>query len=154
MLRDFLYISETKVDLYFPQIPESFFHRLSKEIGIDLGFFSAGIKHESNKQEKTVVERLLVLDKFLRKKETVGTFAHPKHFVLDDCILFWRVVDSWPSSSLAYFCGRKSDGTEVALGGSSWHLMGGRRPESASVSASEFGYLLGTIENFQGVRNF
>lgn len=149
MLRDFLYISETKVDLYFPQIPKSFLKSLSKEIEVDFGLLKAGVKKEATQSPHTIVEKLLIIEKYLLEQEDLGTFDYPGRFVLDECNLSWRVFDGWPNTSLVYFGGVTSIGVEVGLGGSSWHLTGGIRPDSATLSSSEPGFLLQAMEKSQ-----
>jgi hypothetical protein len=149
MLRNFLYISETKIDLYFPQIPKSFFQSLSKEVEVNFGIFKAGIKGEPTQHPNTNIEKLLIIENYLLEKEDLGSFDFPGQFVLDECNLSWRVFEGWPDTSLVYFSGVTSTGVEVGLGGSSWHLMGGKRPDSARISSSEPGFLLQAIENYQ-----
>jgi hypothetical protein len=146
-MRNFVYVSKEKINLFFPQIPEKFSKSVSKELGLNFGLLKMGIKKKPSEPDANT-KKLLIVEKFLQEND-IGTFAYPGQFVLDKCELSWCTFHGWPETDMVYFCGVTQESIEIGLGGSPWHLFGGKRPNSASVSSSEPGFILKALEKYQ-----
>jgi hypothetical protein len=75
-MKYFIYISDTKVDMLFPQIPDSEKKIISKEFKVDAKLFVASRKTETRSFDDSISRLQAVID-YIDKHETVGTIAHP-----------------------------------------------------------------------------
>ncbi len=66
-IRDYQYISSSKIDAIFAQIPQKWLEGISAKIGVDIGAFSAEISNASP-AEKTHIAKLNALEEFLQSQ--------------------------------------------------------------------------------------
>lgn len=139
MLRYYIYISKTKVDMLYPQIPADFLAAAEAEVRINLGVISTGLKSRSPEAPKELAGRAGVLAEYIRKHEEVGTPDAPKTWFQSAARLKWGVVREY-ASDIALFGGRIGNRT-VALLGSSESILGAA--ETAETQHAPFYYTLG-----------
>jgi len=117
-VRNYVYISETKIDLFYDQIASSDIEKTGAEYGIDVKILKWVGKRETEK----VITRMTKLERvveFIQSSMKVGTVDAPSTY-------FAGVLDMrWGSlfGDMALFVGETSQ-TGVALGGSVKHIIG------------------------------
>ena len=128
-MKFYIYVSDTKVDMLFAQIPRKLSERISAEMTVDLKVISLTLRPET--AAATRYAKLAVLTAYLRKHEHVGSVDEPLRFVDDTLALRWTTV-----GSTAVWCGR-SQNTLVGLTGAKQHLTG-ESPAPGSLDSVSF----------------
>ncbi len=142
-MRYYVYISESKVDMLYSQIPEKLLETVAGKLTIDLKL----IKTEFSEipKEKKIHSKVQIIEKFLSTQNLIGNTKEPKEYFKDTKEMRWGPYDS----GLVYF-GSKSD-VVIGLGGSEKHIIGGSG-DSSPCSHSATPYLVAAL-NEQLVRN-
>ena len=121
MFRDFVYISDAKVDLLLSHIPDGQKKKISEEIGFDLKIIKASFREEHSTNDNRY-NRLLAAEKFLLddKDTRIGSPG--------DLELPWiqgtieaKYVELGPGAVMFV---SKLNNTYVGLGGTSIHMIG------------------------------
>lgn len=144
MLRFYVYISDSKVDMLYGQIPPGLLSRIGAELKIDLKVLSVSIRERPN--DETRFGRLRVVENYLRRNETIGSVSEPAAWFEDRMIMRSSIYRSAPGG-LLYFSGQR-DGTVVALIGSGRHLVGQQpQPPEMHLPFSHLPYLLSYLRD-------
>jgi hypothetical protein len=138
VLKYFVYISKTKVDMLFPQIPPAFLAGAEAELKVNLAVFSAGLTSRNADPPTELAGRVGALAKYIREHEKVGTLDAPGDWVYGTEWLRWGVVKEY-ASDIALFGGRVTDRT-AALLGSRDSILG--NPDTGKASHAPFYYTL------------
>jgi len=139
-LKYFVYISDTKVDMLYGQIPRGLKRRIAAELKIDLHFFSTSIK--SNDAEETRYSKLKVVSEYLEKHAEIGSVDNPAQYFKGTIEMNWGNVGGESVSECVVFFAGKTGKTILGLGGSPWHILGNARPTSPTEINSSGAYLL------------
>lgn len=131
-MRYYIYVSETKVDMLFPQIPSKVLKGLAAELKIDLGVVSTTLRAGGSTDPKSLFAKAELVSKYICSNEPVGTIEAPKRFFTGTHPMKWGVLSDY-ASSLAFF-GGTIDNRHVALIGSRRSLVG-KPPSSADDKA-------------------
>lgn len=138
----YLYISDTKVDMIFSQIPSQVREKISAELKIDLKLLSVTLGSSSaplNRYSKTHF-----VASYLRKAVHVGTIDLPEEYFFGEIPMRWGVL----GNRLVYFQGSNLS-TIVGLGGSKHHIVGEQRaleiPNEKPWSTSTGGAILNQL---------
>jgi hypothetical protein len=129
MLKYYIYISETKVNMLYPQIPAAFLSAAESEVKVSLGVVSTSLKSRGPEQAKELAGRVGVVAGYLRKHEKVGTPAEPQTWFQAEADLRWGVVREY-ASDIAFFGGRVGS-RMLALLGSSESIVGAAQTSEA-----------------------
>lgn len=78
-MKYYVYISDTKVDMLYSQIPKKILDKIAVELGINLGIFSLTAKGKGN-QEETRYEKLKLVVNYIENNMDVGTVDQPKAY--------------------------------------------------------------------------
>ena len=121
-LRSYVYISKTKVDSLYEQIPRKQLKQLAKKLTIDLKIIKAEFGAEE--REDSLVAKTQIVERYLDHE---GVVADVDAAGKDDEIEFFRgrLPLTWSAGrhgGLVYFSGR-TDETVLVLGGSGRHLV-------------------------------
>jgi len=120
-MKFYLYISDTKVDMLLPQIPQDVKRDIATEFKVDLKLFSASRKSEIRNSEDRI-SRLEAVCDFIRQYGDVGDVDQPGEYVQD--VLEMRMLtERLYDPPMVFFCSRTSQ-TLVGIGGSAQHLIG------------------------------
>jgi hypothetical protein len=119
-IKYYLYISDTKVDMLFNQIPQKFFTEYAGEIKIDLKLLGISINKLSSEQSK--YEKILPVLRYLSKQKKIGTISQPSEYFSGCIPMRWGIL----GTKMAYFIGSEEN-TILGLGGSKYHLLGEKR---------------------------
>jgi hypothetical protein len=129
----YVYISDAKVDMLFPQVPHDIQNKVALEFKIDLKLFSASRKSETESENNRIARLEAVVD-FIRQYGNVGTVDEPNDYIEDTLAMAWS--DRVPcAEGMAYFAG-ETDKTLVGLGGSVHHIIGNSASEMYATSSS------------------
>jgi hypothetical protein len=123
-MKYYVYISDTKVDMLYSQIPQNILRKIAAELNINLGIFSLSVKGKEN-EEKTRYEKLKLVVNYIENNMDVGTVDQPKAYFKGSLPMQWRRL----VEGLVYFAGRTSE-TILGLAGSMRHVIGNLGAES------------------------
>jgi hypothetical protein len=121
-MKYYVYISDTKVDMLFPQVPHDIKKKVATEWKMDLKLLSASRRVETEGEDNRIARLETVVD-FIREYGNIGTVDEPAEYISDVMDLQWRPMEYGPRIEAAYFTG-KTESTIVGLGGSLHHLVG------------------------------
>jgi len=124
-VKNYLYISDVKVDLLYEQISSSAVQTTSTEFGVDLKFLKWVGKRETEKHI-TRTAKLERIVEFIRNSKKVGTVDEPSTYFAGEMDMKWGTF----MGAMALYIG-ETEKTAVLLGGSIKHIIG----ESPSGSA-------------------
>lgn len=125
----FVYLSQTKVDMLYPQIPRRLARSLEAEVKANAGFMQATVRGGKTAEPEDPYARVSVVASYLEKHDKVGTVAQPERYISDTATLRYGVVGEY-ASDIAFFGGSVGS-TEIGLIGSSESMVGEvRRDES------------------------
>ncbi len=116
----YIYISDTKVDMLFAQIPQSQLSRLAVELEIDLQLFRTTLKEKERQDEATRYSKLEVVLNYLRKHHRIGAVESSYRYFAGELDMRWG---EFPDTGFVYFTGRNDDAI-LGLGGSLKHVIG------------------------------
>ncbi|WP_338693452.1 SAVMC3_10250 family protein [Streptomyces sp. Q6] len=120
--RNYLYISDSKVDMLLPQVAPGFGRRRTGEIGVNAQVVAFRHTRESAPSDDRV-RRLDAVVRGLEKRGDLGTPDQPQSFFRGRLSMRWGVLASGEDTSLVYF-GGTTGRTVVGLGGSRAHTLG------------------------------
>jgi hypothetical protein len=118
-LKYYIYVSDTKVDMLFAQIPKGVLSSLVGELNINVGFASASLKQGT--EEQTRYSKLEVVRRHIEKSAEVGTVDQPAEYISDVLDVRWGPF--LHEKDLVYFSGMTAKSV-LGLGGSSRHVIG------------------------------
>src|SRR5437588_9616412 len=123
MMKHYIYISDTKVDMLYSQFDTSLLKKIAAELRVDLNFEIAnvGTTIRQNQTEETRYSKIRVLVEYLERAGEVGWIDAPKTYFKGSLLMDWGAVYEYEDA--AYFRG-KTDRTAIGLIGSRHHLIG------------------------------
>ena len=132
----YLYVSETKIDMLYPQILKTILDNIDDESNINTGFGSTLTAIPDS--EKTLYDKLDLVSSYIEKEGTVGTVDSPLQYFKGMLPMRWGSYGRDEKSQLVYFGGITDTGTVLGLGGSMHHVLekerGGSHAQSHSLS--------------------
>jgi hypothetical protein len=135
-LKYFLYVSDTKLDMLFSQIPLKIRQKIAADLHINLGIIKADIRR---KTEPNRYDKLKLVVQYIERNFDVGTIDDPKEYFKGMLPMRWGPISHNGLETLVYF-GGKTDRTVFGLGGSLPHVIGekvgGSVPKGGSLSFS------------------
>jgi hypothetical protein len=133
-MKYYLYISDAKVDMLFPQVPHEIKSKVAHEYKFDVKLFSASRKTETESEENRIA-RLEAVVSFIQEYGKLGTVDHPDDFIADSLAMRWGPYRDDAAKEVVTFEGNTAD-TVVVLGGSSHHVVGNAGQSVATSSSS------------------
>jgi hypothetical protein len=113
--------------MILPNIPLEAQRKISSEIGVDLGFFSAKRSEERGTLDSDV-SRVNAASKYILSAKQVGSLTQPGSWVYDTAEVSYFNFPGEPD--VVFFAGDKGN-TIFALGGSRYHIVGDCRGENS-----------------------
>lgn len=138
MLKYYIYVSETKVEMLYPQLPPAFLKGAESEFKVNLGVVSTSVKGRGPDEAKELTARVAAVSSFLKDHGEVGTVESPKQWIGGNASMQWGCVEEY-ASDIAFFGGRVGR-TMLGLVGSSESLIGA--PKSSAANHEPFYYTL------------
>ncbi len=142
-MKYFQYISRSKVEMLFPQVPHSLREKVSAEIGFNLGVVSGKLGSAADRFEN-VVTQLQTVERYLEGANMIGTVAQPRDWFSGEMLA--KTVGLWTGGGAEFFVGQTA-GTIVALGGSVRNLLGGDVSRGEGPPNSNLAPMLKALED-------
>ena len=133
-MKNYLYVSETKIDILYPQILKTILDNIDDESNINAGISSTLTANPDN--EKTIYDKLDLVCSYLEKEGAVGTVDSSQQYFKGILPMRWDFYGRDEKSQLVYFGGVTDAGTVLGLGGSIHHVLGKERESSPAHSQS------------------
>jgi hypothetical protein len=86
-MKYYIYISDTKVDMLFAQIPRKTLEGLAGELNINFGIFSTTLKQDAAEENR--FSKLEVVRKYIEKHSVVGTIDSPSEYFAGEETMKW-----------------------------------------------------------------
>jgi hypothetical protein len=131
-VKNYVYISDTKIDMFYDQIASSDVEKTGAEYGLDVKILKWVGKRETEK----VITRMTKLERvveFIQRSSKVGTVDAPSTYFAGALNMKWGSL----FGDMALFVGETSQ-TGIVLGGSVKHIIGessGGLPPSSALPA-------------------
>jgi hypothetical protein len=122
-MKYYVYVSDTKLDMLYAQIPQNILKKISADLGINLGFVSLSLKEKKDDfqgQETARYKKLEVVTNYIKKNFPVGSIDSPKEYFEGTIQMRWG---DYMDTGMVYF-GGNTDQTWLGLAGSSYHVIG------------------------------
>ncbi|MEU3742642.1 MULTISPECIES: DUF7019 family protein [unclassified Streptomyces] len=120
-MRYYLYVSGSKLDMLYEQIPPKLLKRIAVEAKVDLKVLSVAL--QSPRAEAGTYDRLDVVETYLEREFDVSWMTEPRPWFRGDLGL--RIAGYGTADRPMFMTGREGD-TVIALIGSAHHLIGQR----------------------------
>lgn len=130
-MKYYLYISDTKVDMLYSQIPKNLRDQLSTELKINLKIISTKLSQKSREENR--FSKLDIVTKYLEDHEEVGSIDLPGPYFSGVLPMSFVLL----AHDAVYFTGQTMYSITV-LGGSRKHVVG-ERTEFSEPSLDQFG---------------
>jgi hypothetical protein len=141
-MKYYIYISETKLDMLYNQIPVNLREKIASELKIDLKVISTTLSEKPS--EKNTLAKLKFVTDYIDKHEEVGTIENSASFFRGKMEMRWSPLYS-RNQNAVLFAGENDithndkDKSVVVLGGSLKHIIGEKEipsPENAPGTSS------------------
>lgn len=137
-IKYYVYISATKVDMLYSQIPPAFLKGAEAELKINLGVISTSLKGRGPEEAKELPARVAAIASYLRDQRKVGPVDSSSEWVEGSTSMRWGCVHEY-ASDIAFF-GGKIGFTTTALLGSSESIIGA--PKTSEANHAPFYYTM------------
>lgn len=121
----YIYISDAKLDMLYPQVPHDLKKKVATKLGIDLKLVTATRQSDSETEENRFTKLQAVVD-YIREHEDVGTIDAPGEFIEDTLSMRsaqWGLPVKPGRGPFVYF-GGCTQSTQVGLWGAMNHVLG------------------------------
>jgi hypothetical protein len=129
VVKYYLYVSDSKVQMLFAQIPQGVVSRLAEELQIDVRQWGGG-RHQLP-EEATRFARAAIVQRFIEQNVRVGSIDEPAEYFRGSLEVRWGEL----GHGLVYFGGETTK-TILGLGGSAYHMIGALGRSALSVSST------------------
>ncbi|MGW7067826.1 DUF7019 family protein [Streptomyces sp. NPDC054855] len=130
-MRYYLYVSGSKLDMLYGQIPPKLLKRLAVEAKVDLKVLSVAV--QSPRADQSAYDRLDLVEAYLERECDVSWMTEPRPWFRGDLGL--RIGGYGTPDRPTFMTGREGD-TVIALIGSAHHLIGQRTAVDTIQAAS------------------
>ncbi len=122
-MKFYVYVSDTKVDMLYGQIPPPIRAGIATELKLDLKLISVNLSKST--PETTRYSKLQLVSTFIENNEEIGTVDNPRTYFREVMSMRWGPLGE--EDAMVYF-GGVTDQTIVGLGGSLKHVIGAPGP--------------------------
>src|SRR5690349_15857144 len=142
-MKYYKYISDTKVDMFYSQIPQGIKSKIATELKIDLKVLGTGLSttFKDKPQDDTRYSKLQIVLDYLGNNRNIGTVDDPQIYFFGNMSMYWHKFGD------AVWFGGWTDNTICLLGGGAYHLIGSNHPRGDNISINAVGRL---VEIMQG----
>jgi serine/threonine protein kinase len=117
VVKYYLYVSDSKVQMLFPQIPRGVVSQLAEELQIDIQQWGSG--RDQLPEEATRFAKAAIVKRFIEQNASVGSIDEPAEYFRGMLDVRWGEL----GHGLVYFGGETAK-TIFGLGGSVHHMIG------------------------------
>jgi hypothetical protein len=119
--RHYLYVSDTKLDMLFEQIPAKLRSRLAAELKVNVKVVSVALTTAATSE--TRMSKLALVERYLEQHRQVGQLDDGAPYFRGMMRMHWGTLEGAGDSRISFFLGRTRNAT-VALAGSRKHVVG------------------------------
>jgi hypothetical protein len=128
-MKYYIYISDTKVDMLYPQIPKPVLKKIASNLSIDLKLFGAevSVASKSSPSDETRYAKVRIVSEYIEKNLDVGSVDAPSTYFKGNLPMRWGPVHEGPGAGLytgAVYFGGYTNRTVIGIGGSGINLIG------------------------------
>ena len=124
----FVYVSDSKLEMLYEQIPWAQRESICIKLGIDFGIKKANFSTTNYKNTQT--EKLKIVEEFIKRK--IGTIYFPKTYFYGELNMVWGAYYDY--ENFVYF-GGSQDGIQVGLGGTMTSCIGMHGKQNEEVTS-------------------
>lgn len=136
------YISASKVEMLFPQVPHALREKISAEIGFNVGLVAGKVGSEVARSDD-IVTRLKVVEQYLVDSRELGTVKALREWFTGEMTA--QTMGLRSHGGPVFFVGKVA-GVVVALGGSPQNMIGGQDLAPGLTPFSHLATLLRALE--------
>lgn len=118
-LKYYYYVSESKVEMLYSQIPKSIISQLESELKINLPLI--GVSFSKKQLNDSLYTRLQVVVEYIQRNMEIGSIRSPGEYFKGSAFMRWAQIHQG-----VIFFGGKINKINIGLGGSSKNLLGQR----------------------------
>lgn len=147
-MKYYTYVSDSKIDMLYSQLPSKEARRISTELELNFGI----VKASASKPEldSDLYSKLKVVVSYLKQKGLIGTVSKPKDYFAHKMKMHLGNVSFYKGDdSMILYSGVSEDGILVGLVGSSAHVVGAPSMESESLGYARAEFWLQIIEEMR-----
>jgi hypothetical protein len=143
-MKFYVYISKTKVDMLYQQIPQPLLKGFAAELKVDLKLLAAEISTTIKKDanEEAWYSKLQIVVSYIERHLDVGTIDDPKTFFKGSLPMYWGSLGG--AKEVVYFAGQ-TEQTALGLGGSFHHVIGNDVGTQMPIMSSAFPQLVAVL---------
>jgi Family of unknown function (DUF7019) len=142
VMRNYLYVSDAKVDMYLPQITPVEKQKVAARLGFNVGLLTGSIETVRMSLDNRIY-RLAAVEEEIRRKHAIGSVEKLSSWI--EGVLKVAAASFPGHPDLMFFFWNETDHF-FGLTGSAHHIVGNIRPLTASCSLSYVHSLLSTLE--------
>lgn len=116
-LKYYFYVSESKVNMLFSQIPVSIRSKIEAEVKLNLPLMNVAFTEKQF--DDSLYSKLGVVTEYIEKNSGVGSIGAPQEYFKDVAFLKWSHIHE----GIVFWGGKKND-VALGLGGSAKYLLG------------------------------
>ncbi len=124
-MKYYLYLSQSKIEMLFPQIPNSEKERIATELKLDLKIFSVSFKDQIEKD--TLFSMMKIVENYIAKKEDIGSIDYPGSYFKGESLMTYGIFKNY-ASDLTFFK-TETDESILILIGRTKNIIGISNPE-------------------------
>src|SRR6266480_8136240 len=140
-MKYYMYISDSKIDMLYPQIPKPILKRIASSLNIDLKLFGAelsvGIKN--NQSDETRYAKVRIVSEYIEKNLDIGTVDAPSTYFRGTLPMKWgpplENEDVVGSGDMVYF-GGFTQHTILGLASSMGHVISSNKGSTFEMGIS------------------
>ncbi len=137
-MRYYVYISETKVEMLYSQIPEKLLESIAGKLTIDLKLIKT--EFSETPKEKTLHSKIEIIENYIANHGLLGDSNKPNEYIKGKDYFRWGPY----TSGLVYFGSKKN--VIIGLAGSEKHVIGSPG-DSPTYSHSATPYLIAALND-------
>lgn len=146
-MRDYIYRSEAKINMYFDQIPLAAREEIAMKLKINLAVVSAEIETQRQTYD-SVEQKLQVVENYIRKKFDINSVDSDKGWVEGELEVRWGI---FKDKGIVFFVAKNLKSL-FAMAGSDYHLIGNMPCENVDknkIRRSLLGTLLSDLNDLE-----
>ena len=140
--RYYIYISDSKIEMLLPQVPQSFQEKIAAEIGFNTGLLNGKLKAERTTLDSRIA-RLKVIERHLLANEKIGSQEKRTSWIQGEMLA--RTV-TLGNDGVIFIA--ETPRLLLGLAGSAHHVLGGARPQNVELPFSFLSRILDELNEW------
>ena len=135
-MKYYIYISDTKVDMLYPQVPQPLLKKITSSLNIDVKLLGAevNIGAKGNPSDETRYAKVKIVSEYIEKHLDVGSVDAPSTYFKGTLPMRWTQRTAFGDDLRVVYFGGTTSRTVVGLGGSVKYVLGNASSEPYSYN--------------------